>query len=442
MDTEGAAAGSTRLAVCNLCEAICGLELTLAPSAPGETSAPEVTRVRGNPDDPLSRGHICPKGVALVDVYADPDRLRRPVRRLVGPDGPDGTADWAELGWDEAFDLVADRVAQTVREHGPDALGIYLGNPNAHSLGSMTHGIAMVKALRTRNRFSATSVDQLPHQLVAHLMLGHQLLLPVPDIDRTSYFLVVGGNPMASNGSLMTAPDFPQRVRDLKARGGRLVVLDPRRTETARVADEHVFVRPGTDAFVLLAMLYVLVDEGLARPPAYADGVDAMASAVSAYTPELAAERSGVPADTVRRLARELAAAGDAGGGVAYGRLGISTGDFGTVCAWAITCLNALTGNLDRVGGAMFTSPAVDIVGTGLVGRGHTGAWHSRVRGLPETAGELPVAALREEIETPGPGQVRALLTIAGNRCCPPPTGRHWTARSGALTSWPPSTST
>ena len=400
-----AATTEKRIGVCNLCEAICGLELTLSDGA--------VTSVRGNPEDPLSRGHICPKGVAIADVYTDPDRLRRPVRRVGDT--------WVEIGWDEAFDLVADRLAAVIEEHGPDALGIYLGNPNAHSLGSMTHGVAMVKALGTRNRFSATSVDQLPHQLVAHLMFGHQLFLPIPDLDRTSYFLVFGANPMASNGSLMTVPDFPRRLRALQARGGRMVVFDPRRTETAKVADEHHFVRPGTDAFVLLAMLQVVLEEGLGTaPPAYVDGLAAVEAAVASYTPELAEEHSGVPAEEIRRVARDLAGADRA---AVYGRIGVSAHAFGSVCVWAINCLNLLTGNLDRVGGAMFTDPAIDAVGTGLIGRGHFDLWRSRVRGLPEASGELPVSALREEIETPGDGQIRAMLTVAGNPVLSTPDG-------------------
>jgi anaerobic selenocysteine-containing dehydrogenase len=398
----------TRIGVCNLCEAICGLELTV--------QGREVLSVRGNREDPLSRGHICPKGVAIADVYADPDRLRRPVRRV--GDGPE--AQWQEIGWDEAFDLVADNLARVINEHGDDALGVYLGNPNAHSLGSMTHGTAMFKSFRTKNRYSATSVDQLPHQLVAHLMFGHQLFLPIPDIDRTSWFLVIGANPMASNGSLMTVPDFPHRVRDLRARGGRMVVLDPRRTETAKVADEHHFVRPGTDAWVLLAMLHVLTTESTPAVAAYVDGLGTVVDLVADFTPERAEAMSGLPAAEIRRLARELLAA-DAG--VVYSRIGVSAGPWGSVCQWAVNCLNVLSGNLDRVGGAMFTTPAIDAVGTGLIGRGHHDAWRSRVRGLPETAGELPVSVLREEIETPGAGQVRALLTVAGNPVLSTPDG-------------------
>ncbi len=408
MSTETPTQGQTRIGVCNLCEAICGLELTV--------QGREVLSVRGNRADPLSRGHICPKGVAIADVYADPDRLRRPVRRV----GEGADATWQEISWDEAFDLVADNLARIIEEHGDDALGVYLGNPNAHSLGAMTHGTAMFKSFRTKNRFSATSVDQLPHQLVAHLMFGHQLFLPIPDIDRTSWFLVIGANPMASNGSLMTVPDFPQRVRDLRGRGGRMIVLDPRRTETAKVADEHHFVRPGTDAWVLLAMLHVLTTGSTPSVASYVDGLARVVDLVADFTPERAEAISGLPAAEIRRLARELMEADRA---VVYSRIGVSAGPWGTVCQWAVNCLNVLSGNLDRIGGAMFTTPAIDAVGTGLIGRGHHDAWRSRVRDLPETAGELPVSALREEIETPGDGQIRAMLTVAGNPVLSTPDG-------------------
>jgi anaerobic selenocysteine-containing dehydrogenase len=402
----------TRIGVCNLCEAICGLELTIEND--------RVVSIRGNPDDPLSRGYICPKGVSLADVHADPDRLRRPVRRV----GQGADAEWMEIGWDEALDLVADGLARAANEHGRDAIGVYLGNPNAHALGSATHGLAMVKTLRTRNRFSASSVDQIPHQLVAWQLYGHQLLLPIPDIDRTSYFLVFGANPMASNGSLMTVPDFPNRLRALKARGGRMVVVDPRRTETAKVADEHHFVRPGSDVVVILAMVNTLFAEGLTRPAPYVDHVEAVRDLVEAFTPEAAERVSGIAADDVRRLARELAAAGSGGGGAAYGRIGVSTTGFGSLAQWGIQCLNILTGHFDHPGGVLFTEPAVDFVARRFVGTGHYDLWRSRVRGVPEYGGELPAAVMREEIETPGDGQIRAMLTIAGNPVLSTPDGR------------------
>jgi anaerobic selenocysteine-containing dehydrogenase len=399
----------TRLGVCNLCEAICGIELTIERG--------EVTSIRGNEADPLSRGYICPKGVSMADVYTDPDRLRRPVRRV----GTGADADWVEIGWDEALDLVADKLAETIQRHGRNAVGVYLGNPTAHSLGSATHGVAMVKSLRTRNRFSASSVDQIPHQFVAWQLYGHQLLLPVPDIDRTSYFLVVGANPMASNGSLMTVPDFPNRLRELKARGGQMVVIDPRRTETAKVATDHHFVRPGTDAVVLLAMLNVLFEEGLTTPPAYVDHADRVAELVADFTPERAEPVSGIPAAVIRQLTRDFAAAD---GAAAYGRLGVSTHGFGSICQWAIQLLNLLTGNFDREGGVLFPEPAIDVVGRRVIGPGHFDVWRSRVRDSPEFAGELPVSTLREEIETPGDGQIRAMLTNAGNPVLSTPDGK------------------
>jgi len=400
---------ATTLGVCNLCEAICGLVL--------EVEDGRVTSVRGNPDDPLSRGHVCPKGTALPDIEQDPDRLRRPVRRV----GPAGEPRWEEIGWDEAIELAVTGLADTIERHGADSVAVYLGNPNVHSLGAMTHGAQVAKAIGSRNTYSATSVDQLPHQLVAHLMFGHQLLLPIPDLDRTDYFLVFGANPMASNGSLMTVPAFPERLRSLKARGGRMVLFDPRRTETAKAADEHHFIRPGTDAVVLLAMVNLVLSEGRAVPPAYVDGVDAVREAVAEFTPELAERVSGVPAEVLRRVTTEYA---EAGAAAAYGRIGVSTQQFGTVCVWAVNCLNILTGNLDRPGGVMFTSPAIDIVGRGIIGRGHHDRWRSRVRNLPESNGELPVSTLADEILTPGEGQVRAALTVSGNPVLSTPDGK------------------
>jgi anaerobic selenocysteine-containing dehydrogenase len=280
--------------------------------------------------------------------------------------------------------------------------------------------VPFVKSLRTHNRFSASTVDQVPHQLMAWQMFGHQLLLPIPDLDRTSYLLVLGANPMASNGSLMTTPDFPRRAKAIKERGGRIVVLDPRRTETAKIATEHVFVRPGGDVVVLLAMLRTVLAEGLARPPAYVDGLETLGTVVDPFTPELAEQVSGVPAATVQRLARELC---ETRGAAAYGRLGVSATGFGSVSQWAINCLNLLSGDFDRPGGVMFPEPAVDVVGRRFVGTGHFDLYRSRVRGLPEYGGELPAACMREEIETPGDGQIRAFVTIAGNPVLSTPDG-------------------
>lgn len=405
-------ATTTRHIACVLCEAMCGLEVSLRGQ--------EIVGIKGHAADPLSRGHICPKGVALQDLHTDPDRLRRPVRR-VGDE-------FVEIGWDEAIELAADLLHGVQSRHGRDAVATYLGNPNVHSTGALTHVTMIPRTLRSRHVFSATSVDQLPHHVVAWAMFGHQFLLPVPDIDRTRLLVLVGTNPMASNGSLWTVPDFPGRLRELRARGGRLVVIDPRRTETAAVADEHHFVRPGTDAAVLLALVHVVLAEGLARPAPWVSGMDELRLAVADFTPELAQEVSGVGADTIRTLARDVAQ----GTAAVHGRMGVSTQEFGVLCQWAIQCLMAVTGNLDSPGGTMFTTPAVDIVGRGLVGRGHRGRTHSAVRGLPEFGGELPVSVMAEEMEPPLPA-IRALLTVGGNPVSSTPAGAHLDERIAAL---------
>ena len=391
---------------CNLCEAICGLIV--------EVEDGRATGLRGDPDDPLSRGYLCPKAFALLDVNADPDRLRRPVRRT-----QDG---WEELGWDEAIDTVARRLAEVQAAHGRDAVAVYQGNPSVHNAGTMLFSPAFVRTLRTHNRFAATSVDQLPHHLVSWAMFGHQMLIPVPDIDRTDFFLVLGANPLASNGSLMTAPGMRDRLKALSGRGGRLVVVDPRRTETAKRADQHLFIRPATDALLLAALLQVVFHEELTAPgrlePMLDGELDRIAQLVADFTPDSVAPLTGIDAPTIRQLARDFAAAPTA---VCYGRMGLSTQVHGTLCNWLIALLNIVTGNLDRPGGALFTSPALDTLPAG--GRGHFARYRSRVRGAPEFGGELPVAVLAEEILTEGDGQVRALVTSAGNPVLSTPNG-------------------
>ncbi len=403
---------------CTLCEAMCGIEV----QAEGDA----VTSIRGDAADPFSRGHVCPKAVALKDLQEDPDRLRRPLLR--------SGDSFREIPWDEAFDRVARELRTVQKRHGQNAVATYLGNPTVHNSGALLYGPPFIRALHTKNRFSATSVDQLPHMLAAYLMFGHQLLLPIPDVDRTDFLLVFGANPLASNGSLMTAPGIERRLRAIKARGGRIVVLDPRRSETALLADEHHFVRPGSDAWVLLALLHVVFDEGLDSPgplAPLASGLDQVRAVAARFTPERAQEHSGIEADTLRRLARAFAAAPRA---VCYGRMGVSTQRFGSLCAWLINVFNFLTGRLDVPGGAMFTQPAVDIVANkSFAGRGSLGRWRSRVRGLPEFGGELPVAALAEEIDTPGEEQIRALVTHAGNPVLSTPNGTRLEAALAGL---------
>lgn len=394
---------------CHLCEAICGIAIELEGDL--------ITAIRGDPDDPFSRGHICPKAVALKDVHEDPDRIRRPLRRTA--------SGWQEISWNEALAEAAERIHQIQRAHGRHAVAAYVGNPSVHNHGLMLLNQLFLRTLRTRNLYSATSVDQLPHMLASFLMFGHQLLFPVPDVDRTSFFLILGGNPLASNGSMMTAPGIERRLKELLARGGTLVVVDPRRTETAAMATQHLAIRPGTDALLLLAMLDTIFGEGLARPgrlAAFTDGVEEVRRAAAEFTPERASEKAGIPATTIRELARAFARAPTA---VAHGRVGLSTQAFGGLCQWLVCVLNVVTGNLDRAGGAMFPLPAADLVS--LAGRlGQRGSFNrrrSRVRGLPEFGGELPVATLADELETPGDGQPRALVTIAGNPVLSAPNG-------------------
>ncbi len=394
---------------CPLCEATCGLELHL-DGDDGRT----ITLVRGDKDDVFSHGFICPKGSALNHLEADPDRVRVPQIR------DRATNTWREASWDEAFAYIEANLLPIVREHGNDALALYLGNPSVHSIGPQLYNRVLGQAARTRNVFSASTVDQMPKQVSAALMFGTGLSVPVPDIDHTDYLLVLGANPFASNGSLMTAPDVPGRFRAIRARGGRIVVVDPRRSKTAEESDEWVAIVPGTDAHLLLAMVHVLfaddlVDIGEHLQP-WVEGVDAVRDLVAPFTPEAVAPVCGVPADVVERLAHELAAAPTA---AVYGRIGTCVQEFGTVASWAVDVLNVLTGNLDRRGGAMFNRPAIGGANTsGTPGRGRGvkfGRRTSRVRSVPEFFGELPVVCLAEEIETPGDGQIRALITLAGN---------------------------
>ncbi len=395
----------TRLHTCMLCEAVCGLSV--------EVEDGRAVSVRGDPDDPFSRGHVCPKAAAIPDVMEDPDRIREPQRR-------DGER-WARVGWREALAEAGERLAAVQRRHGPDAVAIYLGNPTVHGFGASTAAILLSRALGTRSRFSATSVDQLPQMLASLEVLGHQFLLPVPDLDRATFLLALGANPRASNGSLMTAGDVGARLDALRARGGRLVVVDPRRTETAARADRHLAIRPGGDAALLLGLLHVLLGEGLARPgrlAGFTDGLDRLEALAARFPPERVAARTGIAAAEIRRLARDFAGAEAA---VAYGRVGVCTQEFGALASWLVLALNVVSGALDRPGGAMFPSPAVDLVPGGSPGS--FGRHRTRVRGLPAFGGELPAAALAEEIETPGPGQIRALVTFAGNPVLSTPNG-------------------
>jgi anaerobic selenocysteine-containing dehydrogenase len=396
-------AETTVFRTCPLCEATCGLELTVSGGA--------VTRIRGDNDDVFSRGFICPKGTTLGHLHDDPDRLRGPMVRRDG--------ELRAATWEEAFTEVARRLPPIVQRHGRDAVAVYIGNPTVHNLSGTLYNRLLLRALGTRNVFSASTVDQRPKEISSALMFGTMVTHAVPDLDRTSYLLLLGANPLESNGSLATAPDWPGRLRRVRERGGTVVVVDPKRTRTAERASEHVPIRPGTDAQLLMAMVHTLFAERLVDLGVVAEfvaGVDVVEGLARDFAPEAVAPLCGIGAATIRRLARELAAAP---GAAVYGRTGTCTQEFGTIASWLVDVLNVLTSNLDRPGGAMFAKPAAggpNTLGTPRYGREtRIGRWRSRVRGLPESFGELPVACLAEEIETPGQGQVRALVTIAGN---------------------------
>ncbi|MEU1182047.1 molybdopterin oxidoreductase family protein [Streptomyces sp. NPDC005820] len=411
----------TALRICPLCEATCGLTLTIEGS--------KVTGARGDREDVFSKGFICPKGASFGAVDGDPDRLRTP---LVRRDG-----ELREATWAEAFDAVAAGIRPVVERYGPHSVGIVLGNPNVHTVAGALYPPVLVAGIGTRSLFTASTVDQMPKHVSSGLLYGDALAIPVPDLDHTDHLLLIGANPLESNGSLCTAPDFPGKLKALKARGGTLTVIDPRRTRTARLADRHLEIRPGTDALLLAAMTYVLFEEGLVdlgELAPHVEGVDEVRDAVREFTPEAVAPACDVDAGVIRALARELAAAPTAS---VYGRIGSCTVPFGTLGSWLVDVLNILTGNLDRPGGALFPLAATDRTPRPAgPGRGFAlGRWHSRVSRYPEAKGELPLSALAEEIDTAtDEGEpIRALIAVAANPVLSAPDGDRLDKALGAL---------
>jgi anaerobic selenocysteine-containing dehydrogenase len=407
--------------ICPFCEACCGLEIELEQE--------RVVRVRGDANDVFSHGFLCPKAVGLQDLHADPDRLRTP---LIKRDGV-----FVAASWSEAYAEIERRLPPILAAGGPNAVATVLGNPTSHKMGLTLYFPRLARALGTRNMFSASSVDQIPKMLSVGLMFGSWLSVPVPDIERCDFLLILGANPMVSNGSLWTVPDFRGKAKALRARGGKIVVVDPRRTETAQVADAHHFIRPGADVFFLLGIAHALFDEQLVRLgrlQEHVAGLDALEAAVRPYPAELMAQRCGVPAATLRELARTLAGTPRA---AVYGRIGTCTQQYGTLCSWLIDVINVLTGHLDQEGGAMFPKAAAFAANTrGAPGAGRgivTGRYHSRVSQLPELLGELPLTCLAEEIDTPGPGQIKALIAIAGNPVLSAPNGARLAAALDSL---------
>ena len=397
-------------ALCMLCEAACGLEV--------EFDGATVTRIRGDKASP-SRGHICPKGVAIPDIQSDPDRITSPIKRQA-----DGS--WVRVDWDAALSDIGSRMGRIQQRDGKDALAFYFGNPTGHSYSALLAGIAFNLTLGSRNVFSSQSVDALPRVFVSWLLYGNQALIPVPDMDRTELLVIIGANPIVSNGSAMCSPGIDKRLRDLKSRGGRLIVVDPRRSETAELADEHLAVRPGSDAALLAGLLNTLFTRGWvaeAHVSKQASGVNELRRALLDFTPERVAPFVGIDAEAIEDLARALHETPRA---AVYGRMGTCVQPFGALATWLIDAVNLVTGHLDSVGGAMFATPAVDLAALAAT-LGQTGAynrWQSRVSGRPEFNGELPVAAFAEELETPGKGQIKGLIVHAGNPVLSLPNGR------------------
>ncbi|NQY35175.1 MAG: molybdopterin-dependent oxidoreductase [Alteromonadaceae bacterium] len=393
---------------CNICEAMCGLEI--------KYQGKQILSIKGDKQDPFSAGYMCPKATALQDFYTDKDRLKTPIRRTA--------TGWEDISWDDAFTEIAEQFKKIQTEHGKNALGIYLGNPNAHNLGNALFLKPFMKSLGTINRFSSASTDQMPHHVASNFMLGAGMLIPVPDIDRTDFMLIIGGNPVVSNGSMMTAPNVLGRIKAIQKRGGKVVVVDPRRTRTAKIADQHLFIRPEKDALLLFAMIHCVFDSdkvNLRHLDLMVDGIDDLASIAKEYPPEAVAEFVGIDAQKIRTLAKDMMAADSA---VCYSRMGASTQTFGGLCQWLTNVFNIITGNFDRAGGAMFPQPAFDLLRNHKRGyKSSFGQYLSRVRKLPFFNGEFPVATLAEEILTKGEGQIKSLITIAGNPVLSAPSG-------------------
>ncbi len=392
---------------CNLCEAICGLEIVVKEN--------QVLSIKGDKNDPFSKGHICPKATSLQDIQEDPNRLKFPHKKVGGK--------WVKIGWDEAFDMATDKLWGIQKKYGTQAVGVYLGNPNVHNYGAVTHGPQFLRLLKTRNRFSATSVDQLPHQFISNVMYGHQFLIPIPDIDHTNHMIIMGANPAVSNGSIMTVPNVKARLKAISNRGGKIIVIDPRHTETAKIAQEHHFIKPGRDVAFLLAFLNHLFAENLvntAHLTGKLDGFDKIHDLIKDFSHNRVEELTGISLGVIHKMAEEFAAEEKA---VFYGRMGVSTNPYGACCQWLIQLINIATGNLDKVGGTMIPLPAVDLVGMGLIGRGGYNRWQSRVSQKPEVCGEFGSSLMAEEIMTGGEGQIKAMVLSAGNPVLSTPNG-------------------
>ncbi|RSK29100.1 molybdopterin oxidoreductase family protein [Bacillus sp. HMF5848] len=392
---------------CPLCEATCGLEI--------HTEGNEIISIRGDKLDPFSKGHICPKGYSLKELHEDPDRLRKPLVR-------NGT-DWKEVSWQEALSEVKKGLRNVIHTYGRDAVAVYLGNPNVHNLAGLLYVPTFLKTLRSKNTFSASTMDQIPKQLVADMMYGSDFSVPIPDVDHTDYMLIIGANPFVSNGSMMTAPNMKERLKNIQARGGKFVVIDPLKTPTAKAADEYYPIQPGTDALFLFALVNTIFDEKLVRLgklEQHTNDLEKVKKLAESFSPEAIENTCDIPAMTIRKIARDLANAEKA---IVYGRMGTCTQEFGTLSTWLIDVLNILTGNLDSEGGVCFPKPAVGARNVNKPLRKKEtyryGRFYGAVSGLPEVLGELPVSTLADELD-----HAKAFVTIGGNPILSTPNGK------------------
>ena len=395
---------------CNLCEAMCGLKITYKEK--------KVISIVGDKKDPLSKGYICPKSQALKDLYEDSDRLKTPIKRTENG--------WEKISWTEAFDEVEYQIKKIQEKYGNDAVATYQGNPNVHNLGAMLYGGPFLKSLKTKQKYSATSADQLPHHIASLKMFGHQMLIPIPDIERTDYLLILGANPGASNGSLLTAPGFSKKIKNIQKRGGEVINIDPRYTETSKISSNHFFINPGKDALLLLSLLHVIFEQGIDEKTHLSNhlkGLNEIKEIVKKYPPQKTASIIGIDDFEIQKIAKDFINSETA---VCYGRMGVSTQEFGGICQWLINVINIVTNNMDKVGGAMFTKPAIDLVFmTGMQGKvGNFDRYRSRVHDLPEYSGELPVATLADEMLVKGEGQIKMLICTAGNPVLSTPNGK------------------
>jgi len=399
----------THYRTCNLCEAMCGLEI--------EHTDKEIISIKGDKKDVLSKGHICPKAVGLKDLYFDKDRLKTPIKKIENG--------WKSITWEEALDEVAEKIKAIQKKYGKNAIAMYQGNPSVHNLGLMLYSKDFKKSLQTKQRYTASSVDQLPHHITSLLMFGHQMMIPIPDLDRTDYILILGANPAVSNGSMLTAPNFANRLKAIKKRGGKVVTIDPRFTETAKIANQHHYIKPGKDALLLLAIIHTIIKENKSKKGHLYDHIKnwkEIEHVTKEYTPASVEKTIAIPATEIKKIATEFSQSKTA---VCYGRLGVSTQEFGGLCLWLVNVLNLITDNTDKIGGAMFTLPAIDLVGMSGI-RGMTGTfdrYKSRVNKLPEYSGEFPVATLADEILQEGKDQIKAFVCIAGNPVLSTPNG-------------------